>query len=561
MFACSDDGDSDSNEPCPSQPILETNPVQDIGGAGTDTSSATFTGEIINIPFGVNCDYIQITNQGFVYATQTQPTIDDIVHNVTGQNISFAVSGLSFETVYYVRTYLTNELGTFYGNEVSFTTPTYQNPVYLDDNGITVRAKDWAEVGMSGEIDGLTYTIVSKNMLMGMIANNQDLSKVCTSKITDLSNPNWGPHQSLFGSSDSFQYEFNQDISSWDVSNVTNMGGMFANEQVFNQDISSWDVSNVTTMEYMFSGLYSSTSDFNQNLSDWDVSNVTNMRWMFGYSSFNQPIGSWDVSNVTNMELMFKSSRFNQDIGSWDVSNVTNMASMFHMNLVFNKPIGNWDVSNVTTMRFMFTGLLGANLSDGSQIISPTVFNQPIGSWDVSSVTDMSYMFSANSDFNQDISNWDVSGVIDSQGMGHMFYSAESFNQDISNWDVSNVTNMNRMFNNAELFNQPIGSWDVSNVTNMEYMFAFTDYFNQDISNWDVSNVTNMRGMFFSGGHNYDSGNPPPQNFYSPSVFNQDLSIWNVGNVVSCDYFCENSSFWTLPKPNFTNCSDDNGCN
>jgi surface protein len=41
---------------------------------------------------------------------------------------------------------------------------------------------------------------------------------------------------------------FNQDISSWDVSNVTNMNYMFASGSSFNQDISSWDVSNVTNM-------------------------------------------------------------------------------------------------------------------------------------------------------------------------------------------------------------------------------------------------------------------------------------------------------------------------
>ena len=39
---------------------------------------------------------------------------------------------------------------------------------------------------------------------------------------------------------------FNQDISGWDVSNVTNMAGMFLGNQYFNQDLSSWDVSNVT---------------------------------------------------------------------------------------------------------------------------------------------------------------------------------------------------------------------------------------------------------------------------------------------------------------------------
>ena len=55
---------------------------------------------------------------------------------------------------------------------------------------------------------------------------------------------------------------FNGDISSWDVSNVTDMNAMFYSASAFNQDISSWDVSNVTTMEYMFV----SASAFNQDI-------------------------------------------------------------------------------------------------------------------------------------------------------------------------------------------------------------------------------------------------------------------------------------------------------
>ena len=40
---------------------------------------------------------------------------------------------------------------------------------------------------------------------------------------------------------------FNQDISSWDNNNVTNMWEMFKNtSKRFNQDLSGWDVSNVT---------------------------------------------------------------------------------------------------------------------------------------------------------------------------------------------------------------------------------------------------------------------------------------------------------------------------
>ena len=38
---------------------------------------------------------------------------------------------------------------------------------------------------------------------------------------------------------------FNQDISSWDVSKVTNMTLMFEYATSFNQDLSSWDVNGV----------------------------------------------------------------------------------------------------------------------------------------------------------------------------------------------------------------------------------------------------------------------------------------------------------------------------
>ena len=46
--------------------------------------------------------------------------------------------------------------------------------------------------------------------------------------------------------------EFNGNISDWDVSNVTDMSGMFSNNKVFQGDISKWDISNVTDKRDMF---------------------------------------------------------------------------------------------------------------------------------------------------------------------------------------------------------------------------------------------------------------------------------------------------------------------
>ena len=39
--------------------------------------------------------------------------------------------------------------------------------------------------------------------------------------------------------------KFDQDISNWNVSNVTNMSGMFSDSK-FDRDISNWDLSSLT---------------------------------------------------------------------------------------------------------------------------------------------------------------------------------------------------------------------------------------------------------------------------------------------------------------------------
>ena len=52
---------------------------------------------------------------------------------------------------------------------------------------------------------------------------------------------------------------------------------MFYGCKSFNQDVSGWDVSNVTNMIYMFGGCES----FNQDLSKWNVSKVKYKTWAF----------------------------------------------------------------------------------------------------------------------------------------------------------------------------------------------------------------------------------------------------------------------------------------
>ena len=273
------------------------------------------------------------------------------------------------------------------------------NPVYLDANGITIKAHKWAKIGDQGTIDDVLYTIVDKDSLLVMIEKGYFVNRVCTSLMTDMSR--------LFHK----RTAFNQDISNWDVSNVNNMNSMFRDAESFNQPIGDWDVSNVTRMEFMFSRA----------------------------NSFNQPIGDWDVSNVNGLNSMFQNAKsFNQPIGDWDVSNVTRMKLMFSGANSFNQPIGTWDVSKVNSMEAMFSGKVSitGSVSNYIDLVYETNlnFNQPIGGWDISNVKNMDLMFANASSFNQDLSSWNVSNVITMRGM---FYGASSFNQSLDSWGTS----------------------------------------------------------------------------------------------------------------------------
>ena len=332
---------------------------------------------------------------------------------------------------------------------------------YLDENGVTIKANSWAEIGDTLEIGGVTYTIVSETTLKQMIADDKDVTKVVTTKVTNMS--------SLFRDT-----KFNQEIDSWDTSNVTNMNMMFIESQ-FNKDISKWDVSSVTDMGLMFRD-----SQFNGDISKWDVSNVTNMAQLFSSAKFTGDISEWNVSSVKNMFRLFFDAAFRGDISNWDVSSVTNMSS------VFNSAVNdvNFDLSK----------------------------------WDVSSVTDMSGLFWAT-DFNGDISSWDVSNV---KNMNETFGNASSFNQDIKSWNVSNVEDMGSMFMSASSFDQDLSSWDVSNVTNMNGMFSYARVFNQDLSKWCVTDI-NSEPTDFSTSSALTEANKPlwgtcPGNSYTIAV-------------------------------------------
>ena len=153
--------------------------------------------------------------------------------------------------------------------------------------------------GESFIINGVSYVVADRQMIEDAISNGDDLTRYCTSLITDMSQ-------------------------------------LFHQKTLFNQDISSWDVSNVVAMDQMF--LYASS--FNQNIGNWDMSKVKYTGGMFdNASSFNQDIGNWDMSNVkhtlgfSGLISMFEGAlSFNHDLSDWCVIEDTIIPEDFSTN-------------------------------------------------------------------------------------------------------------------------------------------------------------------------------------------------------------------------------------
>ncbi|MDD2531771.1 MAG: BspA family leucine-rich repeat surface protein [Candidatus ainarchaeum sp.] len=226
--------------------------------------------------------------------------------------------------------------------------------------------------------------------------------------------------------------------------------------------------------------------------------------------------------NVTNFSAMSRGAiTANPNTTNWDTSKVTSMGEMFYGARSANPNTTNWNTSNVTNMRSVFYGATNA---------SPNTSN-----WNTHKVTDMYGMFWSATNANPNVSDWNTSNVTN---ISYMFLDARNANPNTSNWDTSKVTTLTYLFAGTADITSNLSDWNINRVTSMYRTFYNTTNVNPDISDWDTSNVTNM-GEMFNGAKD----------------FNQDLSSWNVTNVTSCTNFSKSTSNWTLPKPDFTQCT------
>jgi surface protein len=156
---------------------------------------------------------------------------------------------------------------------------------------------------------------------------------------------------------------FDDDISQWNVSRVTNMNAMFHSASAFNQDLSQWEVSRVTTFESMFEG----ASSFSQSLC-WDIPDDATTTSMFLDANIGASAKAFNTTTLRTAVTAWCNNSATAaanygDISAWCTGGVEDMSNLFGDIYVevedswqaaycstrgtFNDNISSWDVSRV----------------------------------------------------------------------------------------------------------------------------------------------------------------------------------------------------------------------
>lgn len=254
-----------------------------------------------------------------------------------------------------------------------------EGPIYRAENQVTLKASSEAEVGKEYLFEDKLYLVVDDSLLREAIKSESDLSRLITTKVTDMSY--------LFYMSPLKDPQ----ISEWDVSNVKTMTWMFGLAPIINPDLSHWDTRSVVDFSDMFNG----AKKFQGDISGWNTSSGERFNGMFFETEFNGYLNDWDMSSAKNLSGMFDDAKqFNQPLDKWNTSSVEDMGGMFAEAISFDQDITMWDVRKVQVMTNMFRNAVN--------------FKRDLSVWEVPLIKIAPEDFSANSPVISPV--WDSSG-------------------------------------------------------------------------------------------------------------------------------------------------------
>ena len=332
-------------------------------------------------------------------------------------------------------------------------------------------------------------------------------------------------------------------LRNWDVSNVTDMKGLFAESKKITDisALSGWRPANVETLESAFDYLAIANLDA---LSEWKTPKLTNMYSIFmdcRSLSDISGIADWDVSKVTNMGRLFaRDSMLTslEDLAGWQTNSLTSLYEAFWGTKVATaNGLGGWDVLKVTTLDSLFQS--DTALTDVSALAS----------WNTESLTNLEAVFDGASGLLSlhGLENWKVGKVTNMRVFCNGCAKVPSL-APLNLWRPVALTNLGGAFNGMKIITSLDGlqDWRTPVLTSLNTAFssneALTDI--SQLSAWTTNTVKDMESTFRGdtnlanisslSGWTTDSVTTLSATFQSTNISNiSALSGWNTGNVTT----------------------------
>ena len=313
---------------------------------------------------------------------------------------------------------------------------------------------------------------------------------------------------------------FNQDITSWNVTSGTNFNNMFQQMGQFNQDIRKWDVRPGASFTHMFLNNTAMTATYGTH-----PYYSRSPRREFFYAAEVATLEDIAFPKNSRASINFQRNTVNYNVTIFDEKGieirvrVTEFDNVGHPNatvsigesgpLVLDAqgyathtvPVTMTRLVPNQTVRIVVTSPDGSNvvtytLNLSTQVIDDTnitpfvadcLAEDPVGgicpiwasgagvptmpNWDVSDVTYMAGLFQSLPNFNADITKWDTSNVVN---LASMFADSTSFNQDLREWPVKWNAFLTAMFIRATAFHATFaGTTYFADTPRESFFYAF----------------------------------------------------------------------------------------